>query len=111
MCAEGVKTVPLFMARKVVFRWLKAGTKTIDIRKGTQEKGDLAVFQSGANCVELLIVKKETGKLAEIITQENFRAIVPTARNLKDAADYLQAIYGTEEGIFTAYHLATRKAQ
>ncbi len=102
--------VPLFMARKEVFTWLKAGAKTIDVRKGTPWKGDVAIFQSGANCIEFPIVKKETGKLTEVITQKNFRAIVPTARNLRDALNYLQTIYGTEEGIFTAYHLAQRKA-
>jgi len=103
--------MPLFMAKKKVFMWLKTGTKTIDVRKGTPRKGEVAVFQSGAALLEFPIVKKETGKLTEVITQENFRAIVPAARNLKDALDYLQAIYGTEEGVFTAYHLARRKAQ
>ena len=71
----------------------------------------VAVFQSGANYLELPIVKKETGTLTEVITQENFRSVIPTARNLKDALDYLQEIYGTEKGVFTAYHLAQMKKQ
>jgi hypothetical protein len=97
--------VPLFMAKKEVFAWLKAGTKTIDVRKGRAWSGDVAVFQSGANYLELQILKKETGALTEVITQENFRLVIPTAKQLKDALDYLQGIYGTEEGVFTAYHL------
>jgi ASC-1-like (ASCH) protein len=101
--------MPLFMARKEVFMWLKAGIKTIDVRKGKPLKGEVAVFQSGASHLEFPIIKKETGRLTEVITQENFRAIVPTARNLSDALGYLQAIYGTEEGVFTAYHLTQRK--
>ena len=109
--SKGVIAVPLFMARKEVFKWLKEGVKTIDVRKGTPRKGDVAVFQSGVAHLEFPIVKKETGELTEVITQENFRSIVPKARNLKDAFDYLQAIYGTEDGVFTAYHLGLRKVQ
>ena len=93
------------MAKKEVFAWLKAGTKTIDVRKGRPWSGDVAVFQSGANYLELKILKKETGARTEVITQENFKLVIPTAKQLKDALDYLQGIYGTEEGVFTAYHL------
>jgi ASC-1-like (ASCH) protein len=102
----GVGAVPLFMAKKEVFAWLKAGTKTIEVRKGRPWSGAVAIFQSGANYLELPIVKKETGTLREVITQENFKSIVPTAEQLKDALDYLHGIYGTKEGVFTAYHLA-----
>jgi hypothetical protein len=103
--------VPLFMAKKEVFAWLKEGTKTIDVRKGTAWKGEIAVFQCGASYLELPIAQKKTGALTEIITQENFKSIIPTARNPKDAIDYLKAIYGTGGGVFTAYHLAQTEKQ
>ena len=106
---NGVKAMPLFMAKKEVFAWLKAGTKTIDVRKGRPRHGEVAIFQSGANNLELSIVKKEIGALTEVITQENFRSIIPIAKQLNDAVDYLQAIYGTKEGVFTAYHLTQMK--
>ncbi len=97
------------MAKKEVFAWLKAGTKTIDVRKGRPRHGEVAVFQSGTNNLELSIVKKEIGALTEVITQENFRSVIPVAKHLNDAVDYLQAIYGTREGVFTAYHLTQMK--
>ena len=50
-----------------------------------------SLFSSLAlNCLQLSIVKKETGTLTEVITQENFRSIIPSANNLRDAIDYLQ---------------------
>ena len=101
--------MPLFMARKEVFAWLKAGTKTIEVRKGVARNGEVAFFQSGVNCLQLSIVKKETGTLTEVITQENFRSIIPSAKNLRDAIDYLQGIYGTDQGVFTAYYLSDQK--
>jgi hypothetical protein len=101
--------VPLFMARKEVFAWLNAGTKTIDVRRGVARNGEVAFFQSGVNCLQLSIVKKETGTLKEVITQENFRSIIPTAKNLGDVISYLQGIYGTDQGVFTAYYLSEPK--
>ncbi len=100
--------MPFFVARKEVFAWLKSGAKTIDVRKGPPRKGDAALFRSGAHRIEFSIVKTETGKLAEVITQENFRSVIPTARNQKEAVDYLGRIYGAGEGVYTAYHLAPR---
>ncbi len=100
--------MPFFMARKEVFAWLKSGAKTIDVRKGPPRKGDTAIFRSGANKLEFSIINRETGKLAEVITQENFRFIIPIARSQKEAIDYLGCIYGAIEGVYTAYHLIPR---
>ena len=97
------------MAKKEVFAWLKAGTKTIDVRKGNPRTGNVAFFQSGPNCLEMTIVKKETGLLREVIRQDNFKLIIPTALALKDAHEYLQTIYGSDVGVFTAYYLAQPK--
>ena len=97
------------MAKKEVFLWLKTGSKTIDVRKGTPWNGNTATFQCGPYHLELPIVKKETGKLAEVIRQDNYKAVIPTAKTREDALDYLRAIYGTDEGTFTAYHVKPPK--
>ena len=103
--------MPLFLAKKEVYAWIKDGRKTIDVRKGTARRGEIAVFLSGANNLRLLIVKKETGKLNEIIRAENFRLVIPSAQNLENALDYLRGIYGSEDGVFTAYHLTKPKKE
>jgi ASC-1-like (ASCH) protein len=102
---RGETWLPLFMAKKEVFQWLKEGTKTIDVRKGNARHGDTAVFQSGPNCLEFLIIRKETGLLTEVIRQDNFRSVIPTAKTLDDAICYLQRLYAVNDGVFTAYHL------
>ena len=92
--------LPLFWAKKEVFAWLKTGTKTIDVRKGSPRTGSMTFFQSGPNYLELSIVKKETGLLKEVIRQDNFKSIIPTA-----------TIYGSDAGVFTAYYLAQTKKE
>jgi hypothetical protein len=101
--------MPLFMAKREVFLWLKAGAKTIDVRKGAPWNGDTAKFQCGPNYLELPIVKKETGRLSEVIRQDNYTAVIPTARSLEEARDYLRRLYGGEDGVFTVYHRAQPK--
>ena len=56
--------------------------------------GEIAVFQSGPRTLRLKIVKKESGRLEEILRLDNFRAVIPSALELGDAVDYLQRIYG-----------------
>jgi hypothetical protein len=97
----------LFFARKEVFEWLAQGKKTIDVRKGNPLSGEVAVFQSGPRSLRLRIVKKESGRLADIMRLDNYRAVIPSALGLGDAVDYLQRIYGFGDGVFTAYYVAT----
>ena len=98
------------MAKKEVFAWLKSGAKTIEVRKGNPRKGSTAVFQSGASYIELPIIKWEAGMLEEVITSENFRSVIPTARTLEEARGYLRKIYlSNNEGVYTAYHLGHPK--
>jgi ASC-1-like (ASCH) protein len=97
------------MAKKEVFLWLKAGVKTIDVRKGTAWNGNTAKFQCGPNYLELPIIKKETGKLTEVIRQDNYTSVIPNARNLDEALNYLRRLYDGDNGIFTAYHLSQPK--
>ena len=97
--------MPLFLAKKEVFEWLKQGLKTIDVRKGNPKPGEIAVFQSGPYTLKLKIVKKESGWLAEILRLDNYKAVIPSAVQLGDALDYFTGIYGVCDGVFTAYYV------
>ncbi len=99
--------MPLLAAKKEVFAWLKMGNKTIDVRRGLPRGGETATFQCGTNHLRFHIIKTETGKLNEVIREDNFRQIIPSAENLEDAILYLCNLYGTRQGVFTAYYLST----
>ena len=98
--------LPLFFAKKEVFKWLVQNKKTIDIRKGNPKPGEIAVFQSGPHILRLKILKKEYGMLTEILRLDNFKAVIPSAVALGDAVDYLRRLYGVYDGVFTAYYLS-----
>ncbi|MCX8150380.1 MAG: hypothetical protein N3D85_02605 [Candidatus Bathyarchaeota archaeon] len=100
--------MPLLPVKKEVFNWIKAGYKTIDVRKGNPAHGDIAVIQCGNSHLRLPIIKIETGYLTDVIHADNFRLVVPTAATLRDALDYLERLYCTKGGIFTAYYLQTK---
>jgi ASC-1-like (ASCH) protein len=105
-----VKLVPLFWAKKEVYHWLKDGEKTVDVRKGNAIRGSIATFQCGPfPILKFPIIKTETGLLSEVIREDNFKKIIPTAKTLKDAIDYLHSIYGKEETVFTAYYITYSK--
>jgi len=98
--------LPLFLAKKEVFEWLAQGKKTIDVRKGNPKPGEIAFFQSGPHALRLKIVKKESGRLTEILRLDNYKAVIPFAVQLGDAVDYLRRIYGVGDVVFTAYYVA-----
>jgi ASC-1-like (ASCH) protein len=96
----------LFFTRKEAFEWLKTGKKTIDIRKGTPHRGEVAVFQAGRKVLRMNIVKKEMGRLREVVRSDNYRLIVPSAVALDDAVAYLHELYGGgDDDVFTAYYI------
>jgi len=99
--------VPLFMVKREVFGWVKGGQKTVEVQRGNARKGEEAVFQCGSNILRLQIAKKETGRLDEIVRQDNFRAIIPTATSRDETIRYIQSLYGATEGVFSAYYLKT----
>ena len=102
--------MPLFLTKKEVFEWLKLGKKTIDIRKGNPHRGEVAVFQSGPNVLRLKIVKKESGRLTDIVRSDNCRLVIPSAKGLGDAIVYLRKLYGVYDGVFTAYYVVPLKS-
>jgi ASC-1-like (ASCH) protein len=96
----------MFLAKKEVFQWLIEGKKTIDVRRGNPRAGEVAVFTSGRRTLKLRIVKTQTGTLDEVVRSDNFRQVVPSAANVCDAYAYMRNIYGSCEGVFTAYTVA-----
>jgi ASC-1-like (ASCH) protein len=103
--------VPLFPAKREVFAWIKDGRKTIDVRKGKACRGEVAVFQSGPRHLRLQIIRKETGKLTEIIRADNYRLVIPSAETRDGALGYLRGLYGADDGLFTAYYVTQPKKQ
>jgi ASC-1-like (ASCH) protein len=99
--------LPLFFTRKEAFEWLKLGEKTIEVRKGNPRRGEVAVFQSGPSILRLNILKKETGRLAEVVRSDNYKLVVPSALCLGDAFAYLRGLYVGYDGVFTAYYIVS----
>lgn len=97
--------MPLLRTKKEVFEWIKQGRKTIDIRKGKPHRGEIAFFQSGPYSIKKKIIRKETGQLTDVVRQDNFRSVIPVARDFGEAVAYLCGIYGDDGGVFTAYYL------
>jgi ASC-1-like (ASCH) protein len=98
--------MPLFLSKKEVLLWIKSGVKTIEIRKGEPKRGDTAFFSSGPSKFRSRITKRETGKITDLIRTDNYNSIIPTAKNIEDAIGYIQTLYGTDKGTFTAYYLS-----
>ncbi len=101
---QGV-TLPVFRTKKEAFEWLSSGKKTIDVRKGDQFRGEFAVYLSGRNVLRMKIVKRETGKLDEVVRSDNYRLVIPSALFLDDALAYLRGLYVEYNGIFCAYYV------
>ncbi len=97
--------MPLLYVRKEVFVWLEQGKKKIDVRKGEGRRGDFAVFQCGPRILRLKILKRESGKLNEVMRLDNYRQVIPSAVFLEDAIGYFQKLYVTCDGVFTAYYV------
>jgi ASC-1-like (ASCH) protein len=77
--------MPLFIVKKEVFEWIKAGRKTIELRKGKAKAGSQAVFQCGRNILRGKIIDKCEGNLATLMHSLNFREIIPTANAIQEA--------------------------
>jgi ASC-1-like (ASCH) protein len=87
--------MPLFKTKREFFNRIKRGQKTIDIRREEAWKGDTAVIQCGLDILQLTIIKKETGNLGEIVTEDNYRAIIPLAISLERRLSICKSFMGT----------------
>jgi len=97
-------SMPLFMVRKENFEWIRSGRKRIEVRRGRKMEGDEAVFLCSKWMLKGRIVRREQGKLLNIMDSSNFRDVIPAARSLKEAMSHIEKLYGTTKGTFTAYH-------
>jgi ASC-1-like (ASCH) protein len=97
--------LPLLRTKMEVFQWLKEGKKTIDIRKGNPQRGEIAVFEAGPHVLRLKIVRKQSGCLTDLMRSDNYRQVIPSAGTLEDAIDYIRKLYGDYDGVFTAYYV------
>lgn len=102
-----VNVVPLLYVKKEVFDWIKQGSKTIDVRKGKPRRGDFAFFQYGKQILKLRIVAVEVGGFWDIVREDNYRCVIPSAESFNDAVGYFHCLYGDCSGVFTAYHVAS----
>jgi len=102
--------MPVFRTKKEAFQWLMSGQKTIDIRKGKPFRGETAVYISGKKVLRLRINKTEQGKLSEIVREDNFQKVIPSANTLDDAFAYLRRLYFNSGDSFTAYYVVALTA-
>ena len=96
--------MPLFLVKREIFEVIINKRKTIELRKGKAKKGDVAVFQCVRKSLRRRIIKKEEGNLTDVLRQDNFKNIIPSVNTLEEAINYIKNIYGTTEGVFTAYY-------
>ena len=97
--------LPLFRTRKEAFEWLISSKKTIDVRKGNPHRGEVAVYLSGRKVLRMRIIKRETGRLSEVVRSDNYRLVIPSAVVIDDALVYLRELYDGYDGVFTAYYI------
>jgi len=92
------------MVKKEIFEWIRTGKKNIELRRGKAKKGDNAVFQCGRNILRRKIVKIEEGNLIDVLREDNYKNIIPSANTLEEAINYIKKLYRTTKGVFTAYY-------
>jgi ASC-1-like (ASCH) protein len=96
--------MPAFLTKKQVYDWIRAGEKTIELRSGKSLNGENITFISGRRqTVKARILKKQEGKLPEVLNVETYMKIVPTARSLEEAVAFVKQIYDSTDGVFTTY--------
>jgi ASC-1-like (ASCH) protein len=98
--------LPVFRTKKEAFEWLKAGKKTIDVRKGEPWRGEIAVYLSGRSVLRMKITKREAGRIQEVVRSDNFRLVIPSVATVEEAIAYLRQLYRGYDGVFAAYHIA-----
>ena len=102
--AVGELEVPAFRAKKQVYDWVRTGQKTIELRKGKTQNGSCITFLNGrSQCVKGRILRKLEGKLDEVLNETTYRKIIPNAKTLDEAVEFIRQLYKSTEGTFTAY--------
>ena len=96
--------MPTFLTKKQVYDWVLTGEKTIELRKGKSQNGNRIAFLNGQRqCVKGRILRRREGKLEDVLNVATYRKIIPTAKNLDEAVQFIKQLYQSTEGTFTAY--------
>ena len=104
--------MPAFLTKKQVYDWVKTGEKTIELRKGKPQNGDHIAFLNGQRqCVKGRMLRKREGKLDEILNATTYRKIVPIAKTLDEAVEFVKQLYQSTDGTFTAYEFQLNPEQ
>ena len=104
--------MPSFRTKKQVYEWVKTGEKTIELRKGKTQNGNYIAFLNGhRQCVKGRILRKREGKLDEVLNEATYRKIIPTAKTLDEAVEFIRQLYQSTEGTFTAYEFQLNHEQ
>jgi hypothetical protein len=70
--------MPAFLTKKEVYEWIRSGEKTIELRSGKSMNGDSITFLNGRRqTVKARILRRQEGKLEELLTAATYRKIVP----------------------------------
>ena len=98
------RKMPAFRTKKEVHDWITSGRKTIELRKGKAQNGESIAFLNGRNqTVRGRILRKREGNIGDLLNAATYKRIVPTARTLDEAMEFIKHIYFSLEGTFTTY--------
>jgi ASC-1-like (ASCH) protein len=96
--------MPTFLTKKRVYEWIRSGEKTIELRSGKPVNGDNITFLNGRRqTVRARVLRKQEGKLEDVLNAVTYRKIVPTAKSLDEAFAFVKEIYPLANGTFTTY--------
>jgi ASC-1-like (ASCH) protein len=96
--------MPAFLTKKEVFDWIITGKKTMELRKGKAQNGGRIAFLNGRNeSVRGKILRKHEGRLEDVLDIATYKSIIPTAKTLDEAMDFVKRLYPSTKGTFTTY--------
>lgn len=99
-----MKKLPGFLTKNEVYEWIRSGKKTIELRRGKARRGEYIAFLNGRNeSLKARILRRQEGNIEDLLNAATYTRIVPTARNLDEALEFVKKLYLSTEGKFTAY--------
>ncbi len=97
-------TTPAFLTKKEVYEWIRTRRKTIELRRGKSQNGEKISFLNGRNeSVKGRILRRQEGRLEDVLNAATYKKIIPTANNLDEAKAFVKQIYPSLEGTFATY--------
>jgi len=97
-------TTPTFLTKKEIYEWIRTRRKTIELRRGKSQNGEKIAFLNGRNAsVKGRILRKQEGRLEDVLNAATYKKIIPTANSLDEAKAFIKQIYPQTDGTFTTY--------